>query len=153
MCEFIIVPKFIVSLIIVRKFHCITFVQFQSENCCLMQALDVKTRYFIYTCSSNGIIQLIILPTLFAYKGLLQLIALYFAFKTRTVNVKGLDDSKYIAFVVYIFSIFWVVFIVSVFALSRYTNTYAAVVASSALVCATSLLIIVFIPKVSEWST
>ena len=84
------------------------------------------------------------------YKGLLQVIALLLAFHTRKVKVKGLDDSKYIATAVYITSIVMAVTIVSTYTLTDYVNAFPAVVGSGFLLGTTMILVLVFVPKVSE---
>eukprot|EP00731_Ephydatia_muelleri_P021190 Em0013g917a len=50
---------------------------------------------------------------LFGYKGLIQVVAILLAFGTRKVKVKGLNDSKYIAAIIYVTSICLVVVIIS----------------------------------------
>ena len=87
---------------------------------------------------------------LYGYKGLLQVIALLLAFHTRKVKVKGLDDSKYIAAAVYNTSVVMAVTIVSTYTLTDYVNVFPAVVGSGFLLGTTMILVLVFVPKVSE---
>ena len=86
---------------------------------------------------------------LYGYKGLLQLIALTFAFTTRKVKVKGLDDSMYIAAAIYVTSIVLAVTIVSTYTLMDYVNVYPAVVGLGFLLGTTMILALVFVPRVS----
>ena len=87
---------------------------------------------------------------LFGYKGLLQVIALILAFRTRKVKVKGLDDSKYIATAIYVTSIVLAVIIVSTYTLRDYVNVYPAVVGMGFLLGTTMILALVFVPRVSS---
>ena len=87
---------------------------------------------------------------LYSYKGLLQVIALLLAFRTRKVKTKGLDDSKYIAAAVYITSIVLAVIIVATYTLMDYVNVFPAVVGSGFLLGTTMILVLVFVPRVSE---
>ena len=87
---------------------------------------------------------------LYGYKGLLQVIALLLAFRTRKVKTKGLDDSKYIAVAVYITSIVLAVIIVATYTLTDYVNAFPAVVGSGFLLGTTIILVLVFVPRVSE---
>ncbi|KAL5470791.1 hypothetical protein EMCRGX_G028810 [Ephydatia muelleri] len=64
---------------------------------------------------------------LFGYKGLIQVIAILLAFGTRKVKVKGLNDSKYIAAIIYVTSICLVVVIISFATLRDKVNTLAAI--------------------------
>lgn len=97
-------------------------------------------------CKSEG--QLILYGVLFSYKGLLQAIALLLAFRTRKVKVKGLDDSKYITASTYVTSIVLTVIIISTYSLMDYVNAYPAVVGMGLLLGTTSILGLVFVPKV-----
>ena len=104
-------------------------------------------QYFEYVCQSRG--RVAVFAVLYGYKGLLQVIALLLAFRTRKVKVKGLDDSKYIAAAVYITSIVLAVIIVSTYTLADYVNVFPAVVGSGFLLGTTMILVLVFVPRVS----
>lgn len=84
----------------------------------------------------------------YAYKGLLQLVAMFMAFHVRRVKIKALNDSKEIAVIVYINSIILALLAVVEFALSRYHEAYAALFGLALLVGSTVFLTFVFIPKV-----
>lgn len=86
---------------------------------------------------------------LYGYKGLLTVIALVLAFRTRKVKVKGLNDSKYIAASIYVTSIVLAVIIVSTYTLERYLNAYPAVIGMGLLLGTTAILALVFVPRVS----
>jgi hypothetical protein len=65
------------------------------------------------------------------------------------VNVKGLDDSVYIAASVYVTSIVLTVIVVSTYTLRDYVNAYPAVVGGGFLFGTTVILALVFTPRVS----
>ena len=91
---------------------------------------------------------MILYAVLFGYKGVLQVLALLLAFRTRNVKVKGLDDSVYIAASVYVTSIVLTVIIVSTYTLRDYVNAYPAVVGMGLFLGTTTILGLVFIPRV-----
>ena len=93
---------------------------------------------------------MVLFAVLYGYKGLLQIIALLLAFRTRKVKVKGLDDSKYIAAAIYISSIVLAVIIVSTYTLMDYVNVFPAVVGSGFILGTIMILALVFVPRVSE---
>lgn len=77
----------------------------------------------------------------------LQLCALYLAFQTRKVKVKGLNDAKYTAMVVCIVTIDMFAVIILTFTFS--SNTYYAMVYGIGIwISATIILILMFVPKV-----
>lgn len=86
---------------------------------------------------------------LYGYKAVLQVIALLFAFRTRKVKVKGLNDSKYIAAAIYITSIVLAVIIISTYTLQDYANTFPALVGLGLIVGTTMILTLLFVPRVS----
>ena len=92
---------------------------------------------------------MILYAVLFGYKGVLQVLALLLAFRTRNVKVKGLDDSVYIAASVYVTSIVLTVIIVSTYTLRDFVNAYPAVVGMGLLLGTSAILGLVFIPRVS----
>ena len=93
---------------------------------------------------------MIVYGVLFGYKGVLQVLALLLAFRTRNVMVKGLDDSVYIAASVYVTSIVLTVIIVSTYTLRDYVNAYPAVVGMGLLLGTTMIVGLVFIPRVRK---
>ena len=84
----------------------------------------------------------------YAYKGLLQILAMIMAFHTRKVKIKALNDSKEIAIIIYINSITLSLLIFVEFALNDYHEVYAALFGLSLLVGATLFLTLLFTPKV-----
>jgi len=105
--------------------------------------------YYFYYCHSR-IASVIWVIVSFAYKLLLQVVAIYFAFKTRKVKIKPLNDSKQIAAIIYITSLILVASVGAGFALGHlYLNVFAAVLGGGRMVIATIILALIFIPKVS----
>ena len=78
----------------------------------------------------------------------LQAFALYLAFQTRKVKVKGLNDAKCITSTVYITTIVMFLTVIITFTLSDYVNAYVSVYGSGIWITATVILGIMFIPKV-----
>ena len=109
--------------------------------------MGYKFDYYVYICDSPS--RYILLGIVFAYKAILQVMALFLAFRTRRVKVKGLNDSKYIAAIIYVTSIVLAALIVCALTLNKYVNTTAALFGTGILVVATTTLGLTFIPKVS----
>ena len=78
----------------------------------------------------------------------LQVIALVFAFATRKVKVKGLNDSKYIAAATYVTSIVLAVIIVATYSLKDFVNVFPALFCTGFFIGTTVILGLVFVPKV-----
>ena len=90
---------------------------------------------------------------LYGYKGILQVIALVFALKTRKVMVKGLNDSKYIVAATYVASIVLMVAIITSYSLRDFVNVFATLFCTGFLIGTTVILGLVFVPKVRTlWS-
>ena len=84
----------------------------------------------------------------FLYLALLQVIGIILAIQTRKVKVKVLNDSKYIAALIYISSIALITRAVAVFAVSHLPNVRETVFSGGILLISTAFLSLVFIPKV-----
>ena len=63
--------------------------------------------------------------------------------------MKGLNDSKYIAAIIYVTSICLVVVFISFATLDGMVNTLAAIYSLGFWCAATTILLLVFVPKVS----
>ena len=83
----------------------------------------------------------------------LQVVALVFAFATRKVKVKGLDDSKYIAAAIYVTSIVLAVIIVATYSLREFVDWYPTLFCTGFLIGTTVILGLVFVPKVGTLGT
>ena len=112
------------------------------------QELGIVTEYFTYVCNSQT--RNIFLSILYGYKMLLQVIGLVLAFSTRKVKVKGLDDAKYIAAAIYVTSIVLAVIIVAIYSLEDFVNAFPALFCTGFLIGTTSILGLVFVPKVGR---
>ena len=110
------------------------------------QEREIVTLYFTYICSSTA--RNIFLGVLYGYKMVLQVVALVFAFATRKVKVKGLDDSKYIAAATYLTSIVLAVIIVTTYSLRDFVNVFPALFCTGFFIGTTVILALVFVPKV-----
>ena len=82
--------------------------------------------------------------------GILQTVALYFAFQISKVKVKGLNDAKCTAAVVYVITALVVILVVtnSVFNWVYYINMSASINGIVIWLVGTSILGFVFVPKV-----
>ena len=112
--------------------------------------LAVQTDLYIYTCSTRRWIELFVLGLVYGFFGILQTVSLYFAFQISKVKVKGLNDAKYTAAVVYVITALVVILIVtnSVFNWVYYINMSASINGIVIWLAGTSILGFVFIPKV-----
>ena len=107
---------------------------------------QVLVEYFIQKCDGrNSLIWIIIA---YGYILITQIAAVFLAFRTRKVKVKALNDSKYIALIIYITSVIITIMIICAITLDNYINADAGVFAGLIMVFATIVLVLVFIPKV-----
>ena len=116
-----------------------------------LQEQGVITKYCVYICDSTA--RSIFLGVLYGYKMVLQVIALVLAFSIRKVKVKGLDDAKFVGAAIYVTSIVLAVTIVGTYSLKDIINAFAALVCSGFLIGTTVILILVFVPLVSQTET
>ena len=115
---------------------------------CFLQELGVQIEYHAYQCFNltDGTAVLVIIKNV--YLALLQIIGLVLAIQTRKVTVKVLNDSKYIAALIYISSITLVVLVLTTFTLRNFINIYQLLYSGGLLVAITAFLALIFIPKV-----
>ncbi len=85
----------------------------------------------------------------FLYLVLLQIVGIVLAIQTRKVKVKVLNDSKYIAALIYISSIVLVTRAVAIFGVYNLLNVSEAIFSGGIIIVSTAFLSFVFIPKVS----
>ena len=85
----------------------------------------------------------------FAYLAVLQIIGLVLAFQTRKVKLQGLNDSKFVAAIIYISSIMLVVLALVTFSLRTYINIGTGISVFGIFSLTTISLSLIFIPKVS----
>ena len=115
-------------------------------NLNLFQDDGITYENFVFVCLNRG--ATVWLAISYAYKGLLQLVAVFMAFHTRRVTIRALNDSKEIAVIIYINSITLTLLIVVEFALHSYQEVYAGLFGLALLAEATVFLSLVFIPTV-----
>ncbi len=113
-----------------------------------VQERELIYEYYFYTCMSTS--RDITLGILYGYKAVPQAVSLFLAFQIRKVKIKGLNDAKYTVAAVYVTSIILAVIIVSTYSLVEFVNIYPVVFGLSILVGATAILVLVFVPKVSN---
>ncbi len=113
-----------------------------------MQELDVTISYGIYTCAtSTG--SLVYEGIVYGYLFILQLVAVIFAFQTRKVKIKALNEAKQVIAIIYTTTVCLVIFILTSFALSSYLNTTSALYSITTMAATTIFLALIFVPKVS----
>ena len=117
---------------------------------CILYLQDNKINYnnFVFICLNKSTV--VWLSISYAYKGLLQIVAMFMAFHTRRVKIKALNDSKEIAVIIYINSITLSLLAFVEFALDTYHQVYAALFGLALLVGATLFLTLLFTPKVKQ---
>ena len=106
------------------------------------------THYFTHICDS--IAHRVATYVLFGYLTILHIGALYMSYRTRKVKVKGLDDSKHIAAIVYVTSVLLVLAAVFVTTLTTFINVYAVLFSTVLFTESTVMLSLVFVPKVNN---
>lgn len=108
----------------------------------------MPTDHFILAHKSK--VYYIIAGILYGYKGILQLLALLLAFRTRKIKVKGLDDAKSIIAAVYVSTVGLVLLAISTYFLKdEYVNGYVVVRGISVAVITSIMVALLFIPIVS----
>ena len=85
---------------------------------------------------------------IFTYLAVLQIVGILLAFQTRKVKLIGLNDSKFVAIIIYTSSIVLVVLALVTFALRTYINIGTGVFVAGIFTLTTSFLALIFIPKV-----
>ncbi|XP_064391124.1 gamma-aminobutyric acid type B receptor subunit 2-like [Halichondria panicea] len=100
----------------------------------------------VYQCYTETI-HTIYLTVTFVYLAILQIIGIVLAIQTRKIKIKLLNDSKYIAAVIYISSIALFFIGSNVIIPDQFINIEEALFSGSILVGTTFFLALVFIPK------
>lgn len=80
---------------------------------------------------------------------LTQVVAVILAFRTRKVNIKALNDSKYLTIIIYVSSVVIAAMLISAVLVDKYLNTDAAVFGGLIMIFTTVVLGLTFIPKVN----
>ena len=109
---------------------------------------DIREEYSVWSCYEVGSPPFYFDLLIFIYLGLLQIVGIVLAFQTRKVKIRVLNDSKFVAALVYISSIVLVVIVLTTFILRSYINVSAALFSGGIIILATIFLALMFIPKV-----
>ena len=105
---------------------------------------------YIFNCTSQH--ENYFLITTLGCKGLLLVFGIFLAWETRNIEIKALNDSKYIGISVYNVVILSVVGVIlaTLMSGSEYYNVYLALMSLVVILCTAATLGIVFVPKVSR---
>ena len=113
-----------------------------------LQNLGIKEEYFIWTCYASHTPSSYWRILIYTYLGILQIIGITLAFQTRRVELPGLNDSIYVASIIYTSSLVLVILIVGDFVLEAYLNTSGAIFTLGIMILTTTFLALTFVPKV-----
>jgi gamma-aminobutyric acid type B receptor len=112
--------------------------------------LGVTINYYAWQCyGGENKAPFYYLLFIFSYLGLLQLVGLVLAIGTRKVKISILNDSKYIAAIVYVSSLVVVVMMLVTFVSGNLQNLNEAFFSAGLLLSTYTFLGLTFIPKVS----
>ncbi len=89
------------------------------------------------------------LAVLFIYLALLQIVGIILAIQTRKVKIKLLNDSKYIAALIYSSSLFLILIGVVSFTATNLPNIGEAIISGGLWIVTTLFLALIFVPKVN----
>ena len=127
-------PVMIISL------HCIILhMHIQEENNIL---------YDSHTLVCEGPRDIFWIVAFLGYILITQLISVVLAFRTRKVKIKALNDAKYVALIIYITTFIIITMIVCAILLSERLNADGAVFGGLLYIFTTTVLSVLFIPKV-----
>ena len=120
------------------------------NRCCLHspQSNGIRQISFVWVCFSTTAPTYFVDIAIYVYLVILQLISIILCFQTRKVKVSSLNDSKYVASIIYISSIVLVMMILVNFTLHNFINILSGVFIGSALIMASLFLGLTFIPTV-----
>ena len=112
----------------------------------MVQEYGIRINYETLVCDSDRSIYWI--GFVFFLNFLIQAAAVFFAFKTRKVKIKALNDAKVISIIIYVTSVLLTVMLIGALALDNFLNADAALFGSGLVVVPTVVLLMLFIPKV-----
>lgn len=107
----------------------------------------MKITYLVYQCIPATTAGTAWLVVTFVYIALLQIVGIILAIQTRKVKIKVLNDSKYIAALIYISSIVFLLLAIAQFVSGNVINISELIISGGILVVATAFLSLAFIPK------
>ena len=108
-----------------------------------------KLSKIVGLCGSDS--RFLWLSVLFIYKGILLMVGIFLAFETRKVKIRHLNDSKFIGMSVYGIVILSVALASTGILLEKNVVVFYAVIGIMVMLGNTSLLCLIFIPKVCVW--
>ena len=114
----------------------------------LTQDAGVYTHYVFYTCSRVSFARNLFCGIIIGVLGLFLTCALFMAFKTRKVKIKGLNDAKYITAIVYFSTLNEVLVVIVIATLRSHVNLFPVALTGIFMIVATFALVAVFLPKV-----
>ena len=129
------------------------FLKFEQRSSIFeLQELGVRIDYFVWQCfgGDSASLALTWLAVIYVYLAIWQLVGVVLAIQTRKVNIKVLNDAKFITAAIYISSVVFVVAIAVMFAVESYINLTEALFSGGLLVAMTAFVELNFIPKVSD---
>ena len=87
---------------------------------------------------------------IFSYLAALQFIGLLLAFQTRKVNIKGLNESTFVAIIIYISSVVLIALALVTLSLRAYVNIGTGIFVAGIHILTTFILALIFVPKVHD---
>lgn len=115
-----------------------------------MQELGVRELYSVWVCYTSSYATSYVDLILMAYTVILQIVAIVLCFQTRKVKVAALNDSKFVATIVYLSSIILFMLILATFTLRGHVNIGNGVIIGGILTLASVFLSLTYIPRVSQ---
>ena len=103
---------------------------------------------YVWVCYQPGSAAFYCDLLIFLYLGVLQIVGLILAFQTRKVKIPILNDSKFVAALVYISSVVFVALVLVTFLLRDYINISNGIFSAGIMLLATIFLMLMFVPKV-----
>ena len=114
--------------------------------------MGVEIQYIMYNCTLK-IWEELLVVLIWIYLFFMKLISLWLAFKTRNVKITALNDSKYIAIIVYITMLLLVLGAIVYFAPYDHVIIFVVLFSSLTYISMTAILGLTFLPKVIYWLT
>ena len=113
-----------------------------------IQSLGVRVEFYVLECYEASSPTFFWQITIFIYLAVLQVVGILLAFQTRRVKMKGLNDSKLVAMIIYISSIVLVALALVKFGLRAFINVGTGITVAGIFTLSTIILGLNFVPKV-----
>ena len=114
------------------------------------QELGVRELYSVWVCYTYGSATTYVDLIIMIYTFILQIVAIVLCFQTRKVKVAALNDSKFIAAIVYLSSIILLMLMLVTFTLRGRINIGNGIGVGGILTLASLYLSLTYIPRVSQ---